>query len=150
MGKSFFTKLNFLLVLTMPFIIWLEKQDIIALLRLLNNFYERLFLCTSRCLEISNVYKNNYSFALEITRKKWLLEFPSIELVLDHLKKRDPCFIPPTNINYDFLYYHLLCSKKETLKETDELGFQINYEDVEKQVIGKNATEYFSSLFDST
>lgn len=47
-----------------------------------------------------------------------------------------------------FLYYHLLCSKKETLKETDELRFKINYEDIERSVIGKNATDYFSSLFD--
>ena len=66
--------------------------------------------------------------------------------MLDRLEKRDPCFIPPANIHYDFLYYHLLCSKKQTLQETNELGAEINYELVERKVIGKNATEYFYSL----
>ena len=95
----------------------LEKQDVIALLRLLDGYYDRLSLCNSRGLENLNFYMNNYSFALEITRKKWLPEFPNVDLVLDHLEKRDPCFIPPSNINYDFLYYHLLCLKNQTLKK---------------------------------
>ena len=56
--------------------------------------------------------------------------------MLDRLEKRDPCFIPPANIHYDFLYYHLLCSKKQTLQETNELGAEINYELVERKVIG--------------
>ena len=125
---------------------WLEGQNIIALIRLLNTFYERLDLCKSRELEISNYYLNNQALALEVTKKKWLPEFPSLELLLDRLEKRDPCFIPPENIHYDYLYYHLLCSKRKTLKESDKLGFKINYEDVEVNVIGKNATEYFSLL----
>ena len=128
-------------------LIWLEKQDVIALLRLLDGYYDRLILCKSRGLEISDFYKNNHAFALEKTRKKWLPEFPSIMLVLDCLEKRDPCFIPPSDINHDFLYYHLLCSKKNnTLRKTDELGFKINYEDAERSVIGKNATDYFLAL----
>ena len=126
-------------------LIWLEKQDAIALLRLLDGYYERLDLCKSKGLEISIFYINNHTFALEITKKKWLPKFPSLELVLDRLEKRDPCFIPPSNINYDFLYYHIFCSKKETL--TRKLGFKINYEDVELAVIGENPTDYFSYLF---
>ena len=51
-------------------LIWLEKQDVIALLRLLDGYYDRLILCKSRGLEISDFYKNNHAFALEKTRKK--------------------------------------------------------------------------------
>lgn len=125
---------------------WLKKQDVISSIRLLDNYFGCLFLCTSRKLEISNFYKNNFAFALEVTKEKWLPEFHDINLVLDRLKKRDPFFIPPTNTNYDFLYYHLLCSKKSTLKESNNLGFKINYEHVESSVNGKNATEYFAKL----
>ena len=125
---------------------WLEGQNIIALIRLLNTFYERLDLCKSRELEISNYYLNNQALALEVTKKKWLPEFPSLQLFLDRLEKRDPCFILPENIHYDYLCYHLLCSNRKTLKESGKLGFKINYEDVEMNVIGKNATEYFSLL----
>ena len=123
-----------------------KKQDIISLIRLLDNYFDCLFLCTSRKLEISNFYKSNFAFAFEVAREKWLPEFPDIKLVLDRLEKRDPFFIPPTNTNYDFLYYHLPCSKKLTLKECDKIGFKVNYEHIEIAVIGKNATEYFNNL----
>ena len=105
-------------------------------------------LCNSRKLEISNFFKNNYTFALEVTKEKWLPEFPEINLVLDRLEKRDPFFIPPTDTNQDFLYYHLLRSKKNRLSENDKLGFKINYSDVEVAVFGKSATEYFKKLCD--
>ena len=87
---------------------WLQKQDGISLICLLDNFFDRLALCNSRKLEISNFFKNNYTFALEVTKEKQLPEFPEINLVLDRLEKRDPFFIPPTDTNQDFLYYHLL------------------------------------------
>ena len=125
--------------------LWLQKQDVISLIRLLDNFFDPLALCTSRKLEISNFFKNNYTFALEVTKEKWLPEFPDINLVLDRLAKRDPFSILPTDTNHDFLYYHLLCSKKDRLSESDKLGFKINYSDVE---VGKNATEYFTNLCD--
>ena len=129
-------------------LVWLKNQDVISLIRLLDNFFDRLALCTSRKLEISNFLKNNYTFALEVTKEKWLIEFPEINSVLDRLEKRDPFFIPPTDTNHDFLYYHLLCSKKDRLSESDKLGFKINYSDVEADVLGKNATEYFKKLCD--
>ena len=127
---------------------WLQKQDVISLIRPLDNFFDRLALCNSRKLEISNFFKNNYTFALEVTKEKWLPEFPEINLVLDRLEKRDPFFIPPTDTNHDFLYYHLLCSKKNRLSENDKLGFKINCSDVEVAVFGKSATEYLKKLCD--
>ena len=125
---------------------WLQNRDVISLIRLLDNFFNRLSLCTSRKLDISDFYKNNYVFALEVTKEKWLPEFPKINLVLDRLEKRDPFFIPPSNINYDFLYYHLLCSKKGKLSESDKLEFKINNSDVEVAVFERNATDYFTKL----
>ena len=127
--------------------LWLLNQDIISLIRLMDSYYERLELCKSRGLQISFYFVNNQVFASEVAKKKWLDEFPSFELFLDRLEKRDPCFIPPTNTHHDYLYYHLLCAKKKTLKKSDELGFKINCKDVEVSVIGKNAIEYFSLLF---
>ena len=94
-------------------------------------------MCKVRGLTVSNFYTNNVFFALEITQTKWLSEFPEIELVLDRWKKRDPCFIPPENIHQDFLYYHLLCSKKQTLRETDNFGPRIDYERAERDTFGK-------------
>ena len=38
--------------------------------------------------------------------------------------------------------------KNNTLRKTVELGFKINYEDAERSVIGKNATDYFLALSD--
>ena len=127
-------------------LLWLESQSVIALLHLLDGYYERMHMCKVRGLTVSNFYTNNHAFALEITRKKWLTEFPETELVLDRLEKRDPCFIPPESIHHDFLYYHLLCVKKETLRETDDFGPTIDYERAERDTFGKNATEYFSFL----
>ena len=57
---------------------WLQSRDVISLIRLLDNFFDRLSLCTIRKLEISDFYKNNYVFALEVTKEKWLPEFPKI------------------------------------------------------------------------
>ena len=125
---------------------WLQNRNVISLIRLLDNFFDRLSLCTSRKLEISDFYNNNYVFALKVTKEKWLPEFPKINLVLDRLEKRDPFFILPSDTNYDFLYYHLLCSKKGKLSESDKLGFKINYSDVEVAAFGRNATDYFTKL----
>ena len=83
---------------------------------------------------------------MEVTKEKWLPEFPKITLVLDRLEKRDPFFIPPADTNYNFLYYHLLCSKKGRMSESDNLGFKINYSDVEVAVFWKNAAEYFTKV----
>ena len=95
---------------------------------------------------MSAFFVNNQVFVLEVLRKKWLDEFPEIDLVLDRLEKRDPTFFPPTNIHQSFFYYHLLCSKKNTLQETDKIGPIINYNIVEPKVLGKNATIYFQNL----
>ena len=89
-----------------------HELDVIALLSLMNAYYECKALCKERSLVISTFFVNNQFFVLEILRKKWLDEFPKLELVLDRLEKRDPTFIPPENIHFNFLYYHLLCSKK--------------------------------------
>ena len=95
---------------------------------------------------ISTFFVNNQFFVLEILRTKWLDAFPKLELLLDRLEKRDPTFFPPENIHFNFLYYHLLCSKKDRLQEMDKIGPNINYNVVELEVLGKNATIYFQNL----
>ena len=132
--------------MNMAFLDRLHKLDIIALLSLMNGYYERKALCKERGLVISTFFVNNQFFMLEILRKKWLDEFPKLELVLDRLEKRDPTFFPPENIHFNFLYYHLLCSKKDRLQEMDKIGPNINYNVVELEVLGKNATIYFQKL----
>ena len=49
---------------------WLQSRDVISLIRLLDNFFDRLSLCTIGKLDISDFYKNNYVFALEVTKEK--------------------------------------------------------------------------------
>ena len=124
----------------------LHKIDVIALLSLMNAYYERKVLCKKRSLMISTFFVKNQFFVLEILRKKWLDEFPKLELVLDRLEKRDPTFFPPENIHFNFLYYHLLCSKKDRLQEMDKIGPNINYDVVELEVLGKKTTIYFQNL----
>ena len=53
----------------------------------MNGYYERKALCMERGLVISTFFVNNQFFVLEILRKKWLDEFPKLELVLDRLEK---------------------------------------------------------------
>ena len=130
----------------MSFMDRLHKIDVIALLSLMNAYYERKVLCKERSLMISTFFVKNQFFVLEILRKKWLDEFPKLELVLDRLEKRDPTFFPPENIHFNFLYYHLLCSKKDRLQEMDKIGPNINYDVVELEVLGKNTTIYFQNL----
>ena len=88
-------------------------------------------MCKERGLEISTFSVNNQFFVLEILRKKWLNEFPKLELVLDRLEKRDPTSFPPENIHFNFLYYYLSCSQKDTLQEINKIGSDIDYDIVE-------------------
>ena len=97
----------------MAFFDRLHNLDTIALLSLMDGYYERKALCKERSLVMSAFFVNIQVFVLKVLRKKWLDEFPEIDLVLDRLEKRDPTFFPPTNIHHNVLYYHLLCSKKK-------------------------------------
>ena len=130
----------------MAFFDRLHNLDTITLLSMMDGYYERKALCKEQSLVMSAFFVNNQVFVLEVLRKKWLDEFPEVDLVLDRLEKRDPTFFPPTNIHQNFLYYHLLCLKKNTLQETDKIGPIINYNVVEPKVLGKNATIYFQNL----
>lgn len=128
----------------------LRQLDLINLISVFDKFYEQNVMCEERNLVIYNCHKNNFVFTMEVLMEKWLDEFLNLDLVIDRLKKRDPTFFPPENYHYNFLYYHMLCSKKDTLKETDKVGSALNYEEIEPKVLGQNATVYFQTLFSRT
>ena len=91
----------------MAFFDRLHNLDTIALLSLMDGYYERKALCKERSLVMFAFFVNIQVFVLKVLRKKWLDEFPEIDLVLDRLEKRDSTFFPPTNIHHNFLYFHL-------------------------------------------
>ena len=109
----------------MAFLDRLHKLYTIASLSLMNGYYERKALCKERGLEISTFSVNNEFFVLEILHKKWLDEFPKLQLVLARLEKRNPTFFPPENIHFNFVYNYLLCSQKNTLQEINKIGSNI-------------------------
>ena len=89
----------------MAFFDRLHNLDTITLLSLMDGYYE---LCARNEVWLCLLFfVNNQVFVLKVLRKKWLDEFPEIDLVLDRLEKRDSTFFPPTNIHHNFLYYHL-------------------------------------------